>query len=89
MCGTRGLAHATGGRPACLEEVVGRLEGLARLLEALAPAASRSLAASLTHLSADVVVVLPRRPPGADGPDRSGAIVDAGGPGREGTAPPR
>lgn len=39
------LAHATGGRPACLEEVVGRLEGLARLLEALAPAASRSLAA--------------------------------------------
>lgn len=37
------LAHATGGRPARLEEVAGRLERLAKLLEALAPAASRSL----------------------------------------------
>lgn len=38
------LAHATGGHPARLGEVTARLEGLARLLEALAPAASRSLA---------------------------------------------
>lgn len=37
------LAHATGGRPARLGEVADRLEGLARLLESLAPAASRSL----------------------------------------------
>ena len=37
------LAHSTGGRPARLGEVAARLEGLAKLLEALAPAASRSL----------------------------------------------
>lgn len=34
------LAHATGGRPARLGEVTARLEGLAKLLERLAPAAA-------------------------------------------------
>ena len=38
------LAHATGGKPARLAELAVRLEGLARLLEGLAPAAARSLA---------------------------------------------
>lgn len=37
------LAHVTGGRPARLGELASRLEGLAKLLESLAPVASRSL----------------------------------------------
>lgn len=48
------LAHATGGRPAHLEEVTARLEGLSKLLERLAPAAAESLSARRAESSRGV-----------------------------------